>query len=94
MNNSVEAQFYAMPEMSQTIFEAKNYSQQLPQSNFAFRPLEANRNKPDIDIDYRDLKTNLNKIMPGRKGGKKVDMSRFATIKGKSKHELSESQMN
>lgn len=62
-------------------------------ANFQFRPLEANRNKPDIDIDYRNLKDKMNKIMPGRKGGKKVDMSQYATVKGKMKQE-SQSQMN
>ena len=58
-------------------------------TNFQFRPLEANRNKPDIDIDYRNLKDQMNKIMPGRKGGKKVDMSQFATIKGNMKKQES-----
>ena len=58
-------------------------------TNFQFRPLEANRNKPDIDIDYRNLKDKMNKIMPGRKGGKKVDMSQFATIKGNMKKQES-----
>ena len=70
--------------MNQTIFDTKNFS---AQPSYSFKPLEVNRNKPDYDIDYRNLKDKMNKIMPGRKGGKKVDMSQYAKYKNQMKQE-------